>query len=96
VIKKFVKHWFTGGLEDVKPYLTPETQKYADLLKNAKSPEEFEQMGKINVKCKILNVTIQSDSLRIYHCVIALDEEKREIDICAKRKKHRWFIDINH
>ena len=94
VVERFVKHWFKGELEEVKPFLTPETRGYADLLKNAKSPEEFEQMGKIKVKCKILDVTKQNDSVRVYRCEIALDGEEQEMDICAKRLKHRWFIDI--
>ena len=94
VLEQFVKHWFKGELEEAKPYLTPESRKYADLLKNVKSLEEFEKMGKTKVKCKVMDMIKNNDSIRMYHCEITLDGKKQEMDICLKRLKHRWFIDI--
>ena len=96
VVEYFAKHWFKGELDEAKPYLAPESRKYADLLKNLKSPEELEQMGKIKVKFKVLDVTKQNDSVRMYHCEVTLDGEKQEMDISLKRLKNRWFIDITN
>jgi hypothetical protein len=74
VVEKFTKHWFKGELEEAKTYLAPESRKYADLLQNVKSPEELELMSKKKVKVKVLEVTKQNDSIRVYHCEIALNE----------------------
>ena len=94
VVERFVKHWFKGNLEDAKPYLMPESRKYADLLKNVKSQEEFEEMRKTEVKFKIMNMTKENDSTRVYHCEITLNGIEQEMDITLKRLKYRWFIDI--
>ena len=94
VVERFVKHWFKGNLEDAKPYLMPEFRKYADSLKNRKSQEEFEKMSETEVKFKIMNVTKENDSIRLYHCEVTLNGIEQEMNITLKRLKNRWFVDI--
>ena len=96
VVEHFVKHWFKGELEEAKPYLSPDSRKYADQLKNAKTPKEFDKMSEIKVDFKVLNVTKQNDSIHVYHCEVTLDSTVQEMDINLKRLKHRWFIDITN
>ena len=94
VLEHFTKHWFKGELEECKPYLTQESQKYTDLLKNLKSPEELEKMSKTKVEINVMEVTNENDSIRVYHCKIILDGIAQDVDIRMKQLKHRWFIDI--
>ncbi len=96
VVEKFSNHWFRGNLKEAKPYLTPESRKYADLLMKMKTPEELEQMQNTKVDISTINVIQENDSSRIYHCDITLNGTEEQMVLYLKKLNNRWFINITN